>query len=119
MIDSTFLEYGNIVFVVKEENNAFKKQLIKMTDSNGIEWFRYALDHWDYSIIEIAYCGKVIFNEYGLVRFNEDRRTELHFKYPDGQIYSTFEDDIEFIDEWFHTREEAEAYIEQLKQERI
>ena len=56
------------------------------------------------------------FVEEGEVRFSEDRVDEYHFKYPDGQIYYEYanEYDLDFRD-WFHSREEAEARITELK----
>lgn len=115
MLDLKKLKFGDTVFVVNEKNNAFIKNKIKMTDQHGVEWFRYDLDNWEYSIIETVYCGRVTYNEEGEVRFSEVRQEELHFKYPDGQIYEEYLEDISELEEWFHIREEAETYIEKLK----
>jgi len=118
MIDFDKLNFGDTIYVVNEKNNAFSKNRITMTDENGVEWYRYDRDHWEYSIAQIVYCGRVEFQEFGEVRFSEDRQTELHFKYSDGQIYSEYLDDVREVEEWFHTHEEAEAHIAELKQER-
>lgn len=117
MIDTNQLKFGDTVYVVETRNNAFSKQKIK-TVIDGVEWFRYDQDHWEYSIKELVYCGRVVYKEYGEVAFNEDRQNELHFRYPEGQIYCEFEDDFEYVEDWFQSRSEAEAYIEQMKLER-
>ncbi len=115
MLDLEKLKFGDTIFVVNEKNNAFSKKKIKKI-IKGVEWFRYDIDHWEYSISEIVYCGRVTHIEEGEVRFEEDRLEELHFKYPDGQIYSEYLELIpELEEEWFHTREDAENYIEELK----
>jgi hypothetical protein len=118
MINVNSLKFGDVIYIVDEKNNAFSKQKIKMVDKHGIEWFRYDLDNWEYSIKEIVYCGRVRHIEEGEVRFDEARQEELHFKYSDGQIYEEYIEDVEELEEWFHSREEAEAYIELLKKER-
>jgi hypothetical protein len=116
MIDFKALTFGDKIFIAKEENYVFSAQKIKMTDAEGIEWFRYDRDRFTYSVEEITYCGKVTYIEEGEVRFSEDRVAEYHFKYPDGQIHCTYDNeyDIEFRD-WFPSREEAETRIAELK----
>jgi hypothetical protein len=113
MIDFKTLNFGDRIYVVDEQNNAFIKKKIHMTDESGNTWFRYDRDHWEYSISEIVYCGKVTYVEEGKVRFSEDRLIEYHFLHPDGQIYYEnepgYNDDF---DNWFTTREEAEKYID-------
>lgn len=117
MINTDKLNFDDTIYVVDVKNNAFsKKKLKKVID--GIEWFRYDLDNWEYTIEEIVYCGKVTYIEEGEVSFEEDRKEELHFKYPDGQIHPEYIELIPEIEEWFHTREEAETYIEELKASR-
>jgi hypothetical protein len=118
MLEVEKLKFGDVVYVVNEQNNAFSKKKIKMIDENGVEWFRYDRDHWEYSVNEIVYCGRVTYIEEGDVRFDENRQEELHFKFPDGQIYSDYIEDVIECQEWFHTQQEAEAYIELLKKER-
>ena len=118
MIDIDKLNFGDTIYVVNEKNNAFLKKRITMTDENGVEWYRYDRDHWEYSVAQIVYCGRVEFQEVGEVRFSEDRQTELHFRFSDGQIHSDYLDDINECEEWFHTHGEAEAYIAELKQKR-
>ena len=116
MIDLKTLKFGDKVYIAKEENFVFSAQKIKMVDADGIEWYRYDRDRFTYEIQEITYCGKVTYLEEGEVRFNEDRETEYHFKYPDGQIYSEYDYDDNFdLKEWFYTRNEAEARIQELK----
>lgn len=107
------LKFGNIVYVVKIKNNAFAKKRLTMTDEHGTEWFRYDREHWEYSIEQIEYCGKLSFIEEGEVRFNEERETEYHFRYPNGQIHPSYQYDD--MDDWFDTLEEAEQHIVELK----
>ena len=118
MIDFDKMNFGDVIYVVNETNNAFSKKRITMIDENGTEWYRYDREHREYSIAEIVYCGRVEFQEFGEVRFSEDRQTEIHFKYPDGQIYNKYLQDIYEFKEWFHTQEEAEAYIKERKEYR-
>lgn len=112
MIDVNNLKFGDTVYVSKEVNNAFRKKRITFTDSAGVEWYRYDLPNWEYSIEERVYCGKTTYIEEGEVRFDEDRQTELHFKYPDEQIYPEYSED-EFVN-WFETKAEAEDYNKEL-----
>jgi hypothetical protein len=118
MLEVEKLNFGDIVYAVKEQNNAFSKKKLRMVDSNGVEWFRYDRDHWEYSIEEIVYCGRVTYIEEGEVDFDIYRQEELHFKFPDGQIYNDCIDSIIERKEWFHTYEEAEIYMKELKAKR-
>lgn len=117
MLDIEKLKFGDTVYDVNEQNNAFSKKKIK-TVIEGIEWFRYDRDNWEYSIEEIVYCGRVTYIEEGEVRFEEDRQEELHFKYPDGQIFYDHLEVVLELEERFHTRQEAEAHVELLKRKR-
>lgn len=108
------LKFGDNVYVVHIKNNAFAKKRITMADENGIEWYRYDRDHWEYSIEQIQYCGKLTFIEEGEVRFNEELENEYHFRYPSGQIHQSYQYDD--IDDWFYTQEEAEQHIKELKE---
>lgn len=116
MIDLKSLKFGDRVYVVQEKNNAFTKKKIKMVDAAGIEWFRYDRDHYEYSIVEIEYCGRVTFTEEGDVQEDNNRDTEYHFRYPDGKIQPEYESSRpgEFED-WFYTIAEAEQRIIQYK----
>ena len=115
MIEFNTLKFGDKVYVVDEKNNAFTKNKIKKV-IKGVEWFRYDRDHWEYSILEIVYCGKVTHIEEGDVRFDEDRITEYHFRYPDGQIYDEWEgEDTDHLEHWFYTKDESNEYIDYCK----
>jgi hypothetical protein len=119
MVEFEELTFGDKVYVVKEENNRFIKAKIRMVDADGVEWFRYDKDTWVYLIEEREYCGKVTFVEEGEVRFDEDRLDEYHFRYPDGQIHGETEPSWpEDFKDWFTTREEAEKYIQNLRESR-
>jgi hypothetical protein len=110
------LTFGDIVYKVNERNNMMSQKRLVMTDVDGAEWYRYDYDRFEYSIEEIEYVGKVTHHEEGEVRDDEDRCTEFHFKYPDGQIYCEHDGDDEYnLDEWFTTRKSAEENIESLK----
>ena len=116
MINRHNLKFGDIVYQVEEKNNAFIKKKLK-TVIDGVEWFRYDRDHWEYSINELVYCGRTSMIIEGEV--TDDRyESELHFKYPDDKIYGEYENTIETIEDWFHTRKEAEEYIKVLKAKR-
>jgi hypothetical protein len=112
--NKTKLKFGDVIYIVKETNNAFIKKKLTMIDENGIEWYRYDRDNWEYSIEEIVYVGSVELIVKGEV--DDTRRgNEMHFKYPNGDIYYEYEKEAENIEDWFSTREEAETYIEELK----
>lgn len=115
MIDVKKLQLGDTVFRVNERNNAFSKQKLKMIDEHGNEWFRYDQPHWEYSIEEIVYCGRVEFQRFGETNPSEYYANEFHFKHPDGQIYAENEESFAYEERWFHTREEADQEIEELK----
>jgi hypothetical protein len=118
MIEFNTLKFGDKVYIAKDTNNAFSKKKIKKI-IRGVEWFRYDIDNWTYTIEEIVYCGKVTHIEEGDVRFDEERITEYHFRYPDGQIYYEWEGaDEEHLEHWFHTKDEAEKYIRDLRESR-
>ena len=111
------LTFGDIVYKVNERNNMMSQKRLVMTDADGAEWYRYDRDRFVYSIEEIEYVGKVTHHEEGEVRFDEDHLTEFHFKYPDGQIYYENDGNDEHnLDDWFTTREAAEAEIARLKE---
>lgn len=117
MINKHKLKFGDIVYEVEEKNNAFTKKKLK-TIINGVEWFRYDRDHWEYSVKQIVYCGRTNVTIEGEVSDDTSYESELHFKYPDGNIYSEFENNIAEVKDWFHTKKEAEAYVEKLKEAR-
>jgi hypothetical protein len=119
MVEFEELKFGDKIYVAKEENHVFAQQRITMKDADGIEWHRYDRDRFTYEIEVIEYCGKVTFVEEGEVRFDEDRLTEYHFRYPNGQIHGETEPSWpEDFNDWFTTREEAEKYIQNLRESR-
>jgi hypothetical protein len=118
MIAFNKLKFGDKVYIAKEENHVFAAKRIVMVDADGIEWYRYDRDRWVFSVEELTYCGTLTFIEEGEIRPDSDRHVEHHFKHPDGEIYPESEEtDIFGINfkEWFHTREEAEVRIVELK----
>jgi hypothetical protein len=118
MIEFNTLKFVDKVYIAKDTNNAFSKKKIKKI-IRGVEWFRYDIDNWTYTIEEIVYCGKVTHIEEGDVRFNEERITEYHFRYPDGQIYYEWEgEDQDHLAHWFYTEDEAEKYSRDLRESR-
>lgn len=116
MLTKGRLNIGDTVLLVDETCNAFMKQKIKIVDADGIEWFRYDRPNWSYTITEVTLCGFVNVAFVGEV--DTDAENELHFKYADGKIYLEYEKELYNDKDWFHTREEAEAYIEELKEAR-
>jgi hypothetical protein len=119
MIEFNTLKFGDKVYIAEEKNNAFTKRKIK-TVIDGVEWFRYDRDQWEYNTVVIEYCGKVTHIEEGDVRFDEERITEYHFRYPDGQIeeFGEGEDEEQHLEHWFYTKDEAEQYIQDLRESR-
>jgi hypothetical protein len=115
VINLKSLNLGDVVYIVKERNNAFTKKKIK-TVVDGVEWFRYDRDHWEYTVAEIVYCGHVTVINTGEVDPDPDRQNQMHFKYEDGNIYYEYEADIGDLAEWFHTRQEAENYAATMRE---
>jgi hypothetical protein len=113
------LTFGDIVYKVNERNNLMSQKRLVMTDADGNEWYRYDRDRFVYSIEELVYVGKVTYHEEGEVAFDADRLTEFHFKYPNGHICGENDgaDEI-YLNDWFTTREDAEAEITRLKESR-
>ena len=110
MIDISKFKIGDTIYTVDEKNNAFSKKKIK-TVIGGVEWFRYDRPHYEYTIKEIIYCGKVIHVVSGEVDQDNIYETEYHFKYPDGNIFYEYEDVIPKLSDWFATKKEAADYI--------
>ena len=113
------LKFGDIVYKVDETNNIMVQKRIIMTDSNGVEWYRYDRERFEYSIEELTYVGKVTHHIEGEVRDDEGRLTEFHFKYSDGGIFENDIDDEIYLNNWFTTREAAEAEIAKRKESRV
>ena len=119
MIVFNELKFGDKVYVVNEKNNVIKKKRIFMTDGEGVEWYRYDREHWEYDIEVLEYCGKVTYMEEGEVRFDEDGLDKYHFRHPSGQIYMEQDGaDEYFLEHWFNSEEEAEDHITILKAQR-
>lgn len=114
MIDSSKLKIGDTVYVVKETCTAFSKKKIK-TVINGVEWFRYDRDHWEYSVQKLEYCGHVTVTIEGEVSIDVDTQNQMHFKYPEGSIYYEYDADIDTLADWFHTVDEAVEYAENMR----
>ena len=117
MITTENMKFGDTIYSVKTVNNAFRKNKLTFTDADGNEWYRYDKPNWEYSIEELLYCGKTTYVEEGEVGFDEDRRIEYHFKYPDGQIYPEYEEDIKEFENWFTTKTAAEEHIKMKEKE--
>jgi len=117
MITIENMKFGDTIYSVKTVNNAFRKNKLTFTDADGNEWHRYDRPHWEYSIEELVYCGKSYYIEEGEVRFDEDHTTQLHFKYPDDQIYPEYEEDIKEFENWFTTKAAAEEHIKMKEKE--
>lgn len=111
MIDISKFKIGDTIYTVDEHNNCFSKKKLKMIDAEGNEWFRYDRPHYEYTIKEIIYCGKVIHIITGQIDDDNRYETEYHFKYPDGNIFYEYESVIPQLNDWFATREQAEDYI--------
>jgi hypothetical protein len=117
MIKFKDLTFGDIVYKADERNNLMSRERLVMIDVNGNEWYRYDRERFEYSIKELTYVGKVTHHEEGEVEFDEDRCTEFHFKWPNGQICGENDgaDEI-YLNDWFTTRKDAEAEIARFKE---
>lgn len=116
MFDTTFMTFGDKVYRVNENNTSFSRKRLTMVDEQGNEWYRYDTPRWEYSIDEIVYCGKVVVTSLGETSDQLEMRTQMHFKYPNGEIYWEYEDDLKEAMDFFSTLEEAHQRIAQMKE---
>lgn len=115
MIEYKNLSLGAKVYIANSTSNAFSRKKIYKVDADGVKWFRYDKELFEYSINELVYCGKVTHVIQGEVASDERYDTEYHFKYQDGKIYY---EQGESEETWFYTRKEAEACIKEWKKTR-
>ena len=110
------LEIGTKVYYVSEENNAFSRKKIYITDENGVEWFRYDEELRSQIMIEHTIVGRVLKTAEGRVPSIEDHLDEYFLD--DGIMVD--ESDINESDPWrgyFLDKADAEAWIEARKAE--
>lgn len=114
MINVDNLKLGDTIYHVSEVYN-FDRQLITMTDDFGYIWHRYDKDRLTYTISAMILVGRVVPVIEGEVLLDEDRYVELHFKLEDGQIDNLPIYDIQDNETMFHTKQEADKYLEELQ----
>ena len=115
MIDFTKLTLGDKIYSVKESNTVLSRKRITMVDSDGIEWYRYDRENWEYTVDVIEYCGKTTIIKEGETALDELTSGSYHFKHPDGVVYGEDAGEESWLRHWFTSVEEAEEYIAEEK----
>lgn len=110
MIDYENLNFGDVIFKVDAKLNAFTRRKISKVDENGVEWFRYNEDRYEYSIQEYTYIGRIECHVFGTVDGNEIDETKYFFSC-DGYIDYLFKSDQE-EQCYYSTREQAQLEID-------
>jgi hypothetical protein len=120
MIEPKELAFGNAIFKIHAKTN-WNPNKIRMTDANGIEWYRYDKEKVTFEIECLIYCGKRFVVESGECRADTDiSENEYHFKDNNGEIRPYYTADFEVNnfnpDEYFYTHFEAQQKVDELKE---
>lgn len=115
MIDFSKIQLGDVLYHVEIVNSILSRKKIKMTDANGVEWYRYDKPVWLYNIHEIMYVGNVVKICRGNIANIADHQDEYYFQYKStGNIEYYFECD-DYFEDCFHTLEAAQQHVIELK----
>lgn len=110
------LEIGTKIYYVEEDNNAFHRKKIMMTDENGVEWYRYDRPLRSQKMTEHTIVGRVLKEVEGRVPGMEEYIDEYFLE--DGIVID--ESDINEYDAfsgYFLDKADAEAWIKTRKAE--
>ncbi len=120
------LKVGDKFYKVQEKLNAFSRKKITMTDTNGVEWYRYDKPLRDYSISEHTIVGIVRPVIEGVVGSTDDSysRGEFTFIHCISELHGETVYDAENLNSYldssvyyFYTLGEAEKHIAVLTNE--
>lgn len=99
----------------------WNSEKIRMTDLDGVEWYRYPNGKNKYDINELEIVGRLFFRTEGdHSMWNEENYVGRYAVRVDGKsLDEVFQEDLdnERYSVFFRSREEAEAYVEKKKAE--
>jgi len=75
------LRVGNTVYRLDLNNNMLKRDKIYMTDSQGVEWSRYDLPMWTFTVTTMKICGSIKQLVSGKVDGDSISEDEYHLNY--------------------------------------
>lgn len=124
-IDLRNLKVGDFVYRVFRKNNFFSQKKIYMVDANGVEWYRYDKDRYEYIIIKYSVVGIVIPQIFGKVDDDEYHQMIVYLEsddenYDHYELYQPLEaDDTDYSqsEELFYDLIDAELRKEELLQD--
>ncbi len=115
MIEVSTIRLNDVVYKVNEHNQFFNRKKVKMTDENGVEWYRYDRPILSYTVDEYQLEGIVSVAVIGKVKHPGSYEDEYHFvSIETGKQFEVGPDD----DFWalvFYDRKEAERVAAQLQ----
>ena len=110
------LEIGTKIFYVEEDNNAFHRKKIMMTDENGVEWYRYDRPLRSHKMTEHTIVGRVLKEVEGRVPGMEDYIDEYFLE--DGIVINASDiNEYDVFSGYFLDKADAEAWIKTRKAE--
>lgn len=115
MIDLGKLQLGDVLYHISRVNTVLSRKKFKMTDVNGVEWYRYDKPIWLYNIHEIMYVGNVVKICRGNVYNIADHQDEYYFEYKSTNSIEYYFENDEFFENCFHTLEAAQQRVNELK----
>ena len=117
MIDFTRLQFGTVLYHVKETNQYFSRDKIRMIDADGVEWYRYDRPPFTFTITEYMHTGTVIKIIKGTVPNPLDYETEYHLEEAGTGNTEYWEESDSFFEDCYLTLEAAQQRINELKEE--
>lgn len=116
MIKPVDIRINDVVYKVTEHNDFFNRNKIKMTDANGIEWFRYDRPIRRWTVGEYQLNGIVSIAVVGVVKDPDAYTDTYHFQdLATGKILEFDDDDQDLWENFYRSRAEAEHIVDQLK----
>ena len=116
MIKPVDIRINDVVYKVTEHNDFFNRNKIKMTDAQGVEWFRYDRPIRRWTVSEYQLQGIVSIAVIGTVKDPDVYTDTYHFQDTStGKILEFDDDDQDLWDKFYRSRAEAELTVDQLK----
>lgn len=102
---SDYEDIGDIFYVPKVTCNALSKRKITMTDSEGIEWYRYDKSNWTGEVQKVTLVGvETVTIEGKVSEWTQEPSVTLYFEFPNGTIDTS--------DEWFISKRDAQLWLD-------
>ena len=106
---------GDVFWAVEKRAN-FDAAKIKMTDDNGVEWYRYKEPKTIYTINRFTIIGKLTINVEGYSMWDDNDYTDHYsIQYDNGDRDTMWEEDMtpdSYYIQVFTTEDAARAYVE-------